>query len=132
MLNQILIAKKDFVDINLKTLVAAGETVKCVYFDEPNIGTIYTVRLQHFGKDETTELKLDVGGLHYLEPANKEILDVLSWYFALYNDVRATAPEYFERCYDLNAVQYLNGEAWSIYNRLQQAETDAAVTALGY
>lgn len=46
-----------------------------------------------------------------------ELVEALSWYISFYHDVRAVAPEYFERCADLNATEYLFSEAQSIYTR---------------
>ncbi len=67
MQNQILIAKKDFIDINLKTLVAKNEFVKCVDFSVPITGTLYTLKVGHFGTDNITELKLDWEGVRQFE-----------------------------------------------------------------
>lgn len=47
-----------------------------------------------------------------------EASDALGWLQSFYNDVSNTAPEYFERCGDLNAVTYLMNEAAAIRERL--------------
>ena len=41
----------------------------------------------------------------------REMEEALGWYTSFYHDVQQTAPEYFERCADLNAAQYLYTEA---------------------
>jgi len=49
----------------------------------------------------------------------RELLQVAEWHQTLYNDIRAIAPEYFERHPDLNAVNYLEIEAATIQQRAQ-------------
>ncbi len=73
--NQILIAKTDFVDIDLRTLVSKNEFVKCVFFEQPVIGSIYTLDVQHFGTDRTSRLRLDLNGLQQFEKARLPIID---------------------------------------------------------
>ena len=55
----VLKAKKAIVDINMRELIGAGEVVKCVGFSAPIAGELYTIDVQHFGKEETTTIRIE-------------------------------------------------------------------------
>lgn len=56
---RVLRARREVADINMQTLIEAGEVVKCVGVSAPVVGNLYTVEVAHFGKAETTKIRID-------------------------------------------------------------------------
>jgi len=57
-IGSVIRAKKEITNVDMQTLVEAGEIVKCENIEEPNFGSLYEIHVQHFGFAETTVVKL--------------------------------------------------------------------------